>query len=206
MVGGQAIPEKDWRVRHRGILILTWLQALGLAAFGIYQGFGVIQSVSEGLVIAAIAFAATWGEISRSRRSAIASLGLVTSSAVLVQFSGGYIEAHFHFFVMLAVIAIYQDWVPYLLAILFIVIEHGLTGQFVPTAVYNHPDAFAHPWKWAVIHAGFISCESLALLAGWRVSERARAHADLVLNSAGEGIMGLDLNGKITFANQAVAP
>jgi PAS domain S-box-containing protein len=85
------------------------------------------------------------------------------------------------------------------------VIEHGLTGQFVPTAVYNHPEAFAHPWKWAVIHAGFISCESLALLAGWRVSERARAHADLVLNSAGEGIMGLDLNGKITFANPAVA-
>jgi len=202
---GRAIPEKEWRVRHRGILILTWLQALGLAAFGIYKGFGAIQSVSEGLVIAAMAFAATWGKISRSHRSAIASLGLVASSAVLVQFSSGYIEAHFHFFVMLAVIAIYQDWVPYLLAILFIVIEHGLTGQFVPTAVYNHPEAFAHPWKWAVIHAGFISCESLALLAGWRVSERARARADLVLNSAGEGIMGLDLNGKITFANPAVA-
>jgi len=202
---GRAIPEKEWRVRHRGILILTWLQALGLAAFGIYKGFGAIQSVSEGSVIAAMAFAATWGKISRSHRSAIASLGLVASSAVLVQFSSGYIEAHFHFFVMLAVIAIYQDWVPYLLAILFIVIEHGLTGQFVPTAVYNHPEAFAHPWKWAVIHAGFISCESLALLAGWRVSERARAHADLVLNSAGEGIMGLDLNGKITFANPAVA-
>jgi PAS domain S-box-containing protein len=202
---GRAIPEKEWRVRHRGILILAWLQALGLAAFGIYKGFGAIQSVSEGLVIATMAFAATWGKISRSHRSAIASLSLVASSAVLVQFSSGYIEAHFHFFVMLAVIAIYQDWVPFLLAILFIVIEHGLTGQFVPTAVYNHPEAFAHPWKWAVIHAGFISCESLALLAGWRVSERARAHADLVLNSTGEGIMGLDLNGKITFANPAVA-
>lgn len=202
---GRAVPEKEWRVRHRGILILTWLQALGLAAFGIYKGFGAIQSVSEGLVIAAMALAATWGKISRSHRSAIVSLGLVTSSAILVQFSGGYIEAHFHFFVMLAVIAIYQDWVPFLLAILFIVIEHGLTGQFVPTAVYNHPGAFAHPWKWAVIHAGFISCESLALLVGWRVSERARAHADLVLNSAGEGIMGLDLNGEITFANPAVA-
>lgn len=202
---GRAIPEKEWRVRHRGILILAWLQALGLAAFGVYQGFGVIQSVSEGLVIAAIAVAATWSEISRSHRSAIASLGLVTSSAVLVQFSGGYIEAHFHFFIMLAVIALYEDWVPYLLAIIFIGIEHGLTGQFIPTAVYNHPDAFAHPWKWAVIHAGFISCESVALLAAWRVSERARARADLVLNSAGEGIIGLDVNGQITFANPAVS-
>ena len=31
--------------------------------------------------------------------------GLITTSAVIVQFSGGYIEAHFHFFVMLAVIS-----------------------------------------------------------------------------------------------------
>src|SRR3990170_5480087 len=87
---GRAIPEKEWRVRHRGILILIWLQALGLTAFGIYKGFGAIQSVSEGLVIAAMALAATWGKISRSHRSAIASLALVASSAVLVQFSGGY--------------------------------------------------------------------------------------------------------------------
>jgi PAS domain-containing protein len=161
--------------------------------------------VGEGLLIGAIAFAASRGSISRSLRSAIASIGLVTSSAILVQFSGGYIEAHFHFFVMLAVIAVYEDWVPYLLAIAFIVIEHGLTGQFVPTAVYNHADALAHPWKWAVIHAGFIAGGSVAILASWRVNARARARADLVLNSAGEGIIGADLKGNITFANPAVA-
>lgn len=202
---GRALPEKEWRIRHNAILILTWLHAFGLAAFGLYQGFGLFQSVAESAVIAAAALSGSWSRISRSARSAAASLGLITSSAILVQFSGGYIEAHFHFFVMLAVISLYQDWIPYLLAVLFVAVEHGLTGQFVPTVVYNHPDAFAHPWKWAVIHAGFILCESIVFLASWRISERARARTDLVLNSAGEAIIGLDLRGVITFANPAAA-
>jgi PAS domain S-box-containing protein len=198
---GRALPESEWRARHHVILVLVWLHALGLTAYGMYQGFGVWQSAGEGSVIAAIALAAGSSAFNRSYRSSLASIGLITSSAVLVQFSHGYIEAHFHFFVMLAVIAIYQDWVPYLIAILFVVIEHGLTGQYLPAAVYNHADAFAHPWKWAGIHTGFIVCESAALLAAWRLSERVRARADLVLNSAGEGIVGLDLKGSITFAN-----
>ncbi len=202
---GRAIPEAAWKVRHRGILILVWLHAVGLSAFGLYQGFGVIQSVGEGLGIAAIALAANVRTITRSARSALASVGLVTSSAVLVQFWGGYIEGHFHFFVMLAVIALYEDWIPYLLAVLFVAIEHGLTGQFVPHAVYNHPDAVSHPWQWGIIHAVFILCESVALISLWRVTERARARADLVLNSVGEGIVGLNLYGEITFANPAAA-
>jgi len=202
---GRAITPHEWRARHRGILVLIWLHAFGLTVFGLYEGYGVIQSAGEGAVIAGMALVASSGRIRRSLRSAIASVGLVTCSAVLVQFSGGYIEAHFHFFIMLAIIAMYEDWVPYLLAILFVVIEHGLTGQFIPTAVYNHSDAIAHPWKWAIIHAALIVCESVALLVGWRVSERARARADLILNSAGEGIIGMDSRGRITFANAAAA-
>lgn len=202
---GRALSETEWRGRHRGILVLLWLHAVGLTAIGIYKGFGVSQSIAEGLVVAILALAATRTTISRSFRSALASVGLITSSAILVQFSGGYIEAHFHFFIMLTIIAIYEDWLPYLVAIVFVVIEHGLTGQFIPTAVYNHHDAIIHPWKWAMIHAAFILCESVALLVVWRVSELARARADLVLRSAGEGILGLDLGGKITFANPAVS-
>src|SRR3989338_1815551 len=142
-------------------------------------------------------------ERNRSYRSVLASLGLVTSSAILVHFSGGYIEAHFHYFVMLAVIATYQDWVPFLLAILFVDINHGLTGQFVPYAVYNHTDAFLHTWKWALIHAAYVLAECVALLFGWRISERARERVDIVLNSTGEGIIGLDLDRRITFANKS---
>ena len=58
-------------------------------------------------------------------QSAAASLGLVMTSAVLVHLSGGYIEMHFHFFVMVALLALYQDWTPFLLAIGFVVLHHG---------------------------------------------------------------------------------
>ena len=47
----------------------------------------------------------------------MASLGLLTSSAFIVHLSNGNIEAHFHFFVVISVVTLYQDWVPFLLAI-----------------------------------------------------------------------------------------
>src|SRR6202521_904080 len=106
-------------------------------------------------------------------RSAIATMALITTSAVIVQFSGGYIEAHFHFFVMLAVISLYQDWIPFLLAILYVALDHGVIGTLFPHATYNNPDAIAHPWQWALIHAGFVLAEAVALLAGWKVIEAA---------------------------------
>lgn len=200
---GRALPERDWQVRHKGILILLWFHVIVIVAAGIYKGFGPSQSLAEGAVVAVLAILANKQERNRSYRSVIASLGLVTSSAILVHFSGGYIEAHFHYFVIMAVIAIYQDWVPFLLAILFVAINHGLTGQFAPHAVYNHTDAFLHPWKWAFIHAAYVLAECVALLVGWRISEMARERVDLVLNSTGEGIIGLDLDRRITFANKS---
>lgn len=206
---GRALPEKAWNVRHRGICFLAGAHALGVALFGLYRGYGHLQSWAEGAVVLAIALLATPKKFGRTFRSAAASLALVTSSAILVQFSGGYIEAHFHFFVALAVISIYQDWIPYLLSIIFVAVGHGLTGQFVPAAVYNHPDAFAHPWKWAIIHAGFVLGESVALLAGWRMSEQARADADQTLSllsatleSTADGILVVDRAGKIARFNQ----
>ncbi len=202
---GRTHAGPEWRVRHRAILDVLWLHALGLSAFGVYQGFGVFQSFGEGLLIAVFGLVASWPELSHRVRSAIASLGLIMSSAVLVHFSGGYIEAHFHYFIVLVVIAMYEDWIPFLLAILFVLVQHGLGGQFFPDTVYNHDHAIAHPWMWGFIHAGLIFVESIALVAFWNISERMRARAELVMNSAGEGIAGLDLDGHITFANATLA-
>ena len=58
--------------------------------------------------------------------------------------------------VILAVIALYQDWAPFLLAIVYVAVDHGVVGTLLPGLVYNHPDAYAHPWKWALIHATLV--------------------------------------------------
>jgi PAS domain S-box-containing protein len=202
---GRTLGEREWRGRHLVIVVLLWLHAMGLAAYGLFQGIGFLQVIGEVALIAVFGVAAQVPAIGRRLRSALASFGLITSSAVLVHFSGGYIEAHFHYFIMLVVIAMYEDWIPFLLAILFVLIQHGLGGQFFPTAVYNHEHAIAHPWAWGFIHAMLIFFQSVALVVFWNISEHMRMRAELVMNSAGEGIAGLDLDRRITFANETLA-
>jgi PAS domain S-box-containing protein len=200
---GRPLPEAIWQARHRGILILLWLHVIGITAFGLLAGFGFIHSATEGSVVAVAALFASRAHSSRRVRAGAASLGLLTASAILVHLSGGYIEMHFHFFVALIIIALYQDWVPFLLALGYVVLEHGVLGALVPTMVYNHPDGWANPWKWAAIHGVFVLAASIACLVNWRLNEATRTRTELILASAGDGIFGLDLRGSITFANPA---
>ncbi len=202
---GQLLPADLWRPRHRVILALLWLHALAIVIVGVLTDHGLLHSLAEGSVVAAMAWLAAWSGRGRRFRSLVASLGLVTASGFLVHLLGGYIEVHFHFFVMVVVIALYQDWVPLLGALAYVVVEHGVVGVLQPTAVYNHPDAWANPWKWALIHGGFVLAASVAAVVNWRLSEAARAHTEHILDSVGEGIIGLDATGHIIFANAAAA-
>jgi hypothetical protein len=159
---GGSLPGETWRQRHRGILAVLWLHALGIVCLGLLAGYGPAHSLLEGGAVGALAAAAGLLMADRQVRAAVASLGLVTASAMVVHLSGGYIEAHFHFVVVIAVVALYQDWAPFPVAIGFVVVEHGLGGMLMPTAVYNHPDAITEPWKWAAIHGALVLAESVA--------------------------------------------
>jgi hypothetical protein len=170
---GGNLTYADFKRRHRAIVYLIWVQAAGTLVFGLVRNVSPPAVVLESLLIAALGGVATIEVLAPRFRAAIATLALITTSAVIVQFSGGYIEAHFHFFVMLAVISLYQDWFPFLLAILFVAVDHGVVGTLFPHATYNNPDAIAHPWQWALIHAAFVLGEAVALLAGWRIIEAA---------------------------------
>jgi len=127
----------------------------------------------ETAVVAVFAVCACVGRLSVTIRSAMATIGLVSCSAILVQFFNGLIEMHFHFFVMIAVVALYQAWWPYLLALGFVLLQHTFFGMVVPNLVYDHMDAQMHPWTWALIHGGFVLAESVACLMYWRISEDA---------------------------------
>jgi diguanylate cyclase (GGDEF)-like protein len=168
---GQLLTPAVWARRHRGIVVLLWLHAVALTGFGVARGKGLSHSLQEGAAVAVFALLAATPAISRRVRSAAAVLGLITASAVLVHLSGGVVEAHFHFFVMIGVITLYQDWLPFGLALGYVVVHHGLFGALRPTDVYNHPAAQQSPWKWALIHGGFVLAASVAYLVNWRLSE-----------------------------------
>ena len=202
---GRSLPAGVWRRRHRGILVLLWVQAVALTAFALATGNDGGHSLFEGSVVAAMALGATSTRLSRTFRALIASLGLVTSAAVLTHLSGGYIEMHFHFFVMLGVIALYQSWVPFLGAITYVALHHGIVGVLDPRSVYNHPAAIASPWTWAFIHAGFVLAASVAMIVTWRAHETSQAYTELILDSTVDGICGVDATGVITFMNPSGA-
>jgi diguanylate cyclase (GGDEF)-like protein len=169
---GQLLPEQSWRRRHRCIVALLWLHAVGLFFFGLVKGVGAAASTAGVLVVVGAAVFASIEPIGRRARSLAASFGLVTCSALVVYMSGGVIEAHFHFFVVISILVLYQDWAPFLLALAYVVVHHGLLGVIDPHAVYNHEAALAHPWKWAMVHGAFVLAASAANLVSWRANEQ----------------------------------
>jgi diguanylate cyclase len=171
MPQGQLLPEHIWRRRHQTIVYLMWFHVVFLTTFGLVQGQSVPHMMFESalLILPTLLAGSEWA--SMKLRVVAASFGLITASAMLVHLSNGYIEAHFHFFVMIGVLTLYQDWVPFLVAIGYVVVHHGLGGVISPASVYSHGDAIAHPWRWALIHGGFVLAASAAHIVAWRTNE-----------------------------------
>ncbi len=180
------IPSVVWRRRHRSIVIVLWAHAVAIPAYAIARGYSVPHAALESAVIPLAAIAASRHELSRRERTLVASGGLLVSSALLVHLSGGLIEMHFHFFVVIIIVSLYQDWRSFLVAIGFVLLHHGVVGVISPESVYNHPAAIDHPWLFAAIHSGFVTSASIAALVNWRLSEghlRAAADAELRLDA-----------------------
>ncbi|MDP2711292.1 MAG: EAL domain-containing protein [Solirubrobacteraceae bacterium] len=165
------MPDAIWSRRHRSIVVLLWLHVPLLAIFGIARGFGVWHSITELLLVASFAIVASIPGFGRATRSASAAIGLVACSALLIHFWDGQIEGHFHFFVVVSLLILYQDWLPFLLAFGFVVLHHGVLGTVVADSVYDHGAATANPWAWALVHGGFIAAASAANIVTWRATE-----------------------------------
>lgn len=219
---GGSLPEEVWRNRHRFLLGLTWFHAVVIALSGPVLGYSlelsleallredtVVHTTAEGLIVALFAALAGRREASRKFQATAVGFGLMSSSAILVHLSGGYIEFHFHFFVMLAFLALYQDWIPYILAIVYVAIHHGLVGALWPEEVYNHTAAFNAPWTWASIHAFFVLWASVGSVVAWRFNEvaftrqkQAEAKFRALAETANDAIVSADSHGNIAYFNK----
>src|SRR5438034_5524224 len=171
---GGSLPEEMWRRRQRAILVLLWVHVGGIPVFALVRGYGLGHALVEASPVAALTFLATLPGHTHKFRSIVSALGLLTASATLVHLSGGAIEMHFHFFVVIGILTLYEEWVPFLLAIGYVLVHHGLMGALFPSSVFNHPAALAHPWLWAAIHATFVAAASVVYLAAWRMNEDVR--------------------------------
>src|SRR5262247_2808726 len=170
---GNTLDEETFQRRH---LILCWLLALHvpvLWVMGVWRGYGVVHVTLEvSLALASVAFA----RMARNRRLAsfFTTFGLVYCSSVLVHLSGGQVEAHFHFFVLIGLIALYQDWVPLLWNVVFTLLSHGLGSALASGLIFNHEYGQNKPWLWAAIHASAVLAASAGVVVFWKNTEIAQ--------------------------------
>jgi diguanylate cyclase (GGDEF)-like protein len=190
------LPAPVWEQRHAAVRALLVLHAAGLLVFGLTRHADPVDltlSVSRPLAAAAIS---GLPGVSQTLRATLASLGLMTAAALLVHLAGGSIEAHFDFFVMVPVVAMYEEWVPFGASVAFVLIQHGLLGQVDPRETFDHPDAWHQPWKWAALHAAFLGAACIGSIVNWRLHEAARRGqerltADLAVSAETDSLTGL---------------
>ncbi|HWD41158.1 MAG TPA: ATP-binding protein [Fimbriimonas sp.] len=90
----------------------------------------------------------------------VVAIGQMLWSSLLIHLMGGRIEAHFHVFGSLAILAFYRDWRVLLLATIVVATDHFARGILFPASVFgvNTPN----DWRW-LEHAAWVVFEDVFL-------------------------------------------
>jgi PAS domain S-box-containing protein len=196
---GRTLPEQQWRARHRALVWLLWAHVVALPIVALLYGMPVSHALADGAVIAVFAVAAELKLGGRRAQSLVVVFGLLTCSADLVHITSGLIEAHFHFFVMVAALSLYEDWIPFLISVAYVLLQHGIMAAFLDhDMVFNHPGS---SWKWAAVHSGFIAALSVACLVNWRASEAQRLAFRSLVETLDEGVIMIARDGSLAASN-----
>jgi signal transduction histidine kinase len=168
---GNTLDDRAWHKRHVFLQGVLLLHLPLLFAFGLFMGRSFLGTVA---VLSVPAACLVLGRLIQQRRAAsvLITAGLTYCSAVLVGFSNGSIEAHFHFFIMIGFIALYQDWVPFLWNVVFTVLSHGIGSVWQTNLIFNHPAGQTSPWVWSAIHGAAVLAACCGVVIFWETTER----------------------------------
>jgi diguanylate cyclase (GGDEF)-like protein len=177
---GGELPAEEWDRRHRGLTVMLVVLAVLLGIATIVLGYPIVHTLLHVAPLLASALIARRPEHSRQIRSLACSFGLLTVAALGVHLATGRIEAHFSFFVLVVLLTLYEDWLVFVLAILYVLLHHGVLGMVDAREVFHDSDQFQHPWSWAAIHAVFVAAAGVAGVVAWRLNEDIRRRMRLV--------------------------
>ncbi len=189
---GSRISDSAFERRHRVVLTVTALLLPIIFAISRLTGvesvtgaelpaIPLVHSVVGVGIVAVLLGAAVVPVFPRKVRTSLASLAFMTTAAVLAYFTGGFIEAHFLYFVGVGVVALYEDWVPFGVAIGYVATQHSVFGLIEWFTVYNHPAAMSNPVVWGGVHAVFVSMLAVAILINWQSLAVARNEVEAQL-------------------------
>jgi len=226
------LTDEAFAARHRALRAVLWLHiplVVVVAAYSTitsahWMGSGGTATVSHDvsahaivtwIFVAAAILAGCLVPLMRSPRTQalMVSGGLLMCANALVHGSGGQTDMHFDFFVVLALISLYQDAAVFALAIAAVAFHHGVIGSIAPTMVYSSPQALAHPVWYALLHAAFVLAMSGAQVAYWTFTRKSEAalrastaeasRLALVATYTDNAVVIADPDGVIEWVNQA---
>lgn len=171
--GWAQLPAEAWQQRHRVVMAVAVAHLVVLA--GVMAGIGA--GAGDWLLgLLPLVGAVVLGRLRRAPRrvkSVAMVLALFNTSLLIVRLAGGATEGHFHFLVLMPLLVLYQDWVTFAAAVMFVLVSHGWLGVSRPDLLYG--DATMRPaaaWEMAGVHAGAILAAGMTSLLMWRAGER----------------------------------
>lgn len=168
---GGTISDQQFELRHRLIVWFLGAHAPVLFLIAVLRDFGVLHAFVESSPAVILALVARFWRANHFARASVAALGLVVAASILVHFTGGLIESHFHWFVVLSFVSLYVDVRPFLVALGYTVLHHGGMSMYDPTLVFSTESGQANPWLWTLIHVVFVVMLIAAIVANWLTLE-----------------------------------
>ncbi|KPQ29009.1 MAG: Methyl-accepting chemotaxis protein [Marinobacter excellens HL-55] len=152
------------------LMLFIILAHVPVVALLVPWGYGTYSfAVLASLLVGALALAGYFMLRGTRACSALFATCLMLFSAVMIQAQMGRIEMHFHIFSALALVIIYRDWMPVVVAAGVIAVHHLLlTGLQLaeaqvggmPLMIFN----YGCSWGIAFLHAAFVVFEASILM------------------------------------------
>jgi diguanylate cyclase (GGDEF)-like protein/PAS domain S-box-containing protein len=181
---GQALPDEQWERHHAFVLRVLIALSVAVSVYSALLDFDLLHAVGHAAPLVLLTLVATARTLPRDYRAAAAATGLMTAAAVAVHAAHGATEAHFLFFALLPLAAVYAARTPFLLAVGYVAVHHFVFGSLAPESVFEDD---AWPLGMAGLHAAFVLTESIACLVAWRLFEDRRELVEhLVLERTSE--------------------
>jgi methyl-accepting chemotaxis protein len=176
------LSEAAFTARHRVLRVILWLHVPLVVVVGLSTGevtSGRHAPVLWAVVVGTVLCALLAGVVrSRRGKAVTVALGLLLATDALIHAGGGLTDLHMHFFVVLALIGLYQDWVPFAVAVATVALHHFGVGVLAPDIVFSDANAQEYPLLWALLHASFVLAMSAAQVVYWRFAGAAQAEVE----------------------------
>lgn len=170
----------DWKRRHALVCLVALAHTPVLLAIAVATGAGAASVLAPLPVLVLLAVAS--GPFGQRTRTVTAATALLLCTVVLVGLLPQHPELAAHLPVVVALIALYQNWSVLSLALL------GAAAQ--PTfawLLHDRPTQGSYGWVWALVQGVLVGAEAVVLGAFWDNDHQAQTRDDRLGAALREG-------------------